>query len=269
MSDCHDVEQVLVDVIAQTVYPAGTANPSIAGVPCVIRRGWPVPAKLDSDLNAGTVNISVYPMDNEQKTTRYPKEWQTLALPAVSLTLTVSGTQITVGGLPASPLNARVTVNGINYVYPVQASDSLTGIATALATLVNADTPATSSGAVVTVPGGYRISAFVGGVGTTIRETKRQKRTFMVTFWCPSPALRDLIAPPVDAALADIDFLSLPDGSSARLIYEKTRVSDRVEREGLYRRDLFYSAEYPTTDTQNATQIVATLQNVTQTNSPP
>ena len=41
----------------------------------------------------------------------------------------------------------------------------------------------------------------------------------------------------VDGALADLEYLSLPDGSVGRLIYERTRVSDRVEREGLYRRD--------------------------------
>ena len=130
------------------------------------------------------------------------------------------------------------------------------------AALINVNTPATSSGAVVTITGAHQLVARVGGVGSIIRETKRQKRSFQITFWCPNPALRDAIVPPVDQALADLEFLSLPDGSGGRLLYERSTVSDRVEREGLYRRDLIYSVEYPTTETQSAAQIVAEIFNI-------
>ena len=65
----------------------------------------------------------------------------------------------------------------------------------------------------------------------------------------------------MDEALAGIDYLSLPDGTAARLTYEKTAVSDRTEREGLYRRDLFYSVEYATTGTQSVAQIVEIVLN--------
>jgi hypothetical protein len=67
----------------------------------------------------------------------------------------------------------------------------------------------------------------------------------------------------VDVALAAITFLSLPDGTGGRLLYERSRVSDRVEREGLYRRDLFYSVEYGTTETQAAAEVVSEIFNIT------
>jgi hypothetical protein len=283
MADLSDIEQVLVSTITRIVYPTGTANPSIAGAPVKLFRGWPVPGNLDADLKAGTINVSVYPLDTEQKTTRYPREWVPLPVPTPALTLTASDTTITVGGTPSSPLNAAAIVNGSAYVYPVQPGDTTTSIATGLAALIaggsytaepgapdytdessapySAD--ATSSGPVITIPGAYRIAVRLGVIGTAIRETKRQKRTFQITFWCPNPTLRDLIAAPVDAALADIDFLGLPDGTAGRLLYERSRVSDRVEREGLYRRDLFYSVEYGTTDSTAAAQIVTTAATLT------
>ena len=252
MADLSQIETALVSTITQVVYPSGTGNPSIAGAPCKIYRGWPIPANLDRDLAAGAINISVYPLDNEQKVTRFPREWQAVSIPTPSLTLTTSGTTVTVGGTPSSPLNAAVGVDGSSYLYAVQPHDTTTSIATGLASLIPG---ASNSGPVVTIPNAYSLSAFVGGFGTVVRETKRQKRGLQVAFWCPDPTARDQVVPPVDAALADVDYLNLPDGTVARLIYERTRVSDRVEREGLYRRDLMYSAEYATTDAEAVAQI--------------
>jgi hypothetical protein len=267
LSDVSDVENVLVSTIAQIVYPNGTASPSIVNTDCRIYRGWPIPANLDADLNAGRINISVYPQPTEQRTTRHPRDWQPLPVTPPTLTLTAAGTTITVGGTPSTPVNAAALVNGKGYVYAVQPGDVLATIATGLAALINADTPASSSGPVITVPGAHQIAARVGTVGTLIRETKRQKRSFQITCWSPTPALRDAIVPPIDQALADIDYLSLADGTGGRLLYERSIVSDRVERAGLYRRDLIYSVEYGTTDIQSATQIVTELFNITGPNA--
>lgn len=263
MADVSDIESVLVSTITQALYPNGTGNPSVAGADCKIYRGWPIPANLNADLSAGKINVSVFPQDVEQRTTRYPRTYQELTTPTVTLTLTASGTTITTGGTPATPLNAAALVNGKAYVYAVQNGDTLDAIATGLAALINADTPASSSGAVITIPAAKQLVARVGGVGTVIRETKRQKRGFQITFWCPTPALRDTVVPPVDKALADIDFLTLPDGTAGWLRYERSPISDRIERAALYRRDLIYSVEYGTTDTADAPQIVAELMNIT------
>jgi hypothetical protein len=321
VADLSDVENVLKATLTQTIYPNGTGNPSIVDVPCKIYRGWPIPKQLETDLAAGKINVSVFPQDNEQKTTRYPKKWLELPVTAPLLTIEVCANTITLLGTPSSPLNVAAIINGTAYVYPVQPLDTLVSIATGLAALINAGTPATSSGNVVTVEGnslvpaspmyltesgplsrrfggailssmagfwpvkamGFALSglwgkrfggailpsmaaywptpsvgitARVGAIGSVIREIKRQKRGLQITFWCPTPALRDAIVPPCDVVLADTDYLSLPDGTLGRLIYVRSMVSDRVEREGLYRRDLIYSVEYGTTETMSAPTVV-------------
>jgi hypothetical protein len=263
VADLSDIENVLVSLITQAVYPNGTGEPSVAAAPCKIYRGWPIPANLDADLAAGTINISVFPQDVEQRTTRYSRAWMPLSIPTAALTLTVSGETITLGGTPSSPLNAAAVINGQGFVYAVQPSDTLTTIATGLAALINVSISATSSAPVITIPTAKELVARVGTVGTIIRETKRQKRGFQITSWCPTPALRDTIVPPIDQTLCDLDFITLPDGSAGRILYERSPVSDQVERQGLYRRDLFYSVEYPTTETESAAQIVTELFNIT------
>jgi hypothetical protein len=259
MADCSDIEQTLVTTIAQTLYPNGTGNPSIVTVPCKIYRGWPVPANLDTDLKAGVIN----PQNNGQNVTRYTTDWLELPVATPALTLTVSGTTVTVGGTPSSPLNAAVLVNRKGYIHAVQPSDTLTTVATALAALINVDTPAASSGAVITIPAAKQLVARVGAVGNVIQEVAREKRGFQITFWCPNPSLRDAIAPPVQVALSSLTFLALPDGTGGRIRYVNGTSSDQVEKSGLYRRDLFYSVEFGTTITQSSAQIIAEIFNIT------
>ena len=249
-------------VVAQIAYPGGTGSPSIIGADCKIYRGWPVPTLLDRDLNAGKIHLSVFAHDIERRTTRHAQEWRSLPVTPPSLTLAVSDGTITAGGTPSSPLNAAAIVDDRAYVYPVQPGDTLEVIAAALAAMINADRPAAAEGPSITISGAYRIAARVGAVGTVVKEIRRQKRSFQLTCWCPSPEARDAIASALDAELADIDYLTLPDGTAGRLLYERTAVTDRSVREGLYRRDLFYSVEYGTTLSRSAAQIVAELLNL-------
>jgi hypothetical protein len=324
VADVSDVENVLVSALTQAIYPNGTGNPSVIG--SLVRipyRGWPVPADLDADLKNGMVNVTVFPQDNDKRTTKYPQKWYTLPFTEPRLELIVAGNTITVAGIPSSPLNAAAIVNRVAYVYPVQLSDTLVSIATGLAALINVNTPATSDGAVISIDdaipqnspvelsiseslsrrfggsilgsmaaywpfskvnlglsgfwrkrfGGViessmaayfptpsaHLAARVGAVVPIVREIKRQKRGFQITFWCPTPAVRDAIVPPCDLALASTDFLTLPDGTAGRLLYERSAISDRAEKQGLYRRDLFYSVEYGTTQSGSAAQIVAQI----------
>lgn len=263
MSDLSDVEQEIVSLVTQAVYPKGTGLQSVANATCKIYRGWPISSNLDQDLDAGIINVSVFAQDMEQKTTRYPQDYQALPIPTPALKLVVSGITITVGGTPNSPLNLAVKVNGTGYLYSVQPADTLTTIATAIAGLINANTPASNNGGVITISAAYSITTAVGVIGTAIREIKRQKRNFTISFWCPTPELRDIVVPPVDVALSTLEYIALPDGSCGRIIYVKSSVSDRTEKQGLFRRDLFYSVEYPTTDSIPTAQIVSTILNIT------
>lgn len=173
MSDLSDVSNALVTLIASTLYPNGTGQPSVVVMPCVVYAGWPIPQQLDADLLAGKINVSVFPTPTERNTTRYPMtDWQTM---------------------PGNKLS---------------------------------------------------------------REIRRQERLYMVTVWADTPAHRDAVAQAIDPVLAVTQFLTMPDGFGARLVYHNTRIIDDHQKSKLYRRDLNYSVEYATTETVTATPIV-------------
>lgn len=267
MADLSDVEDALVALIAQTLYPNGTAQPSVPGVACIVYAGWPTASRLDADLVAGKTHVTVFPTPTERNTTRYPKDWQTQAITPATLTLTISGQTVTVGGAMPSPFsvhNLAVLANGKNYVYAVQATDTLAGIATALAALLAVDFPGTTStGAVITCPVSCHLAAAkVGTSGTSIREIRRQERVFQITVWSDTPAHRNAVIQPVDVALAATQFLTMADGTAARLIYKGSPITDNNQKAKLYRRDLMYTVEYATTQIETDYQVVAATENV-------
>lgn len=261
MADVIDVQTALVALAAAALYPNGTGQPSAAGgVPCKVYAGWPTESQLDSDLAGRTAHVTVFPRPEERNTTRFPQDWQPQTMNSATLTLTINGQQITVGGVvpPANnPHNLSVLANGKPYVYAVQTSDTLNSIAASLAALIAADLPGTSAaGAVVTLPGTGRIGAArVGVTGTAVREIRRQERQFQITVWADSPTHRDAVAQPVDQVLAATKFLTMPDGLAARLIYKGSPISDNTQKSRLFRRDLIYLVEYATTQTETETQI--------------
>lgn len=264
MPDLSDVENVLVSLVTQIVYPNGTAAPSATGDDIKVYRGWPMQPNLDADLKDGIVNISVFPIDPEQNVTRYAPEWMEIPSPPVTLTMTVAGQTVTVGGKPCCPLNAAVIVNDKAFVHPLQATDTPTSIATALAAAINTTFAASSSGAVITVPGATKLEARLGSVGNIVQEIKRQKRSFRITIWCNSPLVRDAVGKVIDPALASLTNIALTDGTVGRLLYVRTHPDDGAQKARLYRRDLVYSVEYATTITRRAAQIVATEANINQ-----
>ncbi|WP_433867088.1 hypothetical protein [Ralstonia wenshanensis] len=262
MADITDVSNALVTVIAGIVYPNGTSQPSITGVPVLVYQGWPDAVQLRADLAAGKVHVSVYPQPNMLRIIDTAmSDWSTPSAPVNTITLTLSGQTVTVGGTVSTPQNAALVVDNKAYVYAVQAGDTLASIATALAALVNADQTATAAGAVVTIPGAKYISPRVGGQGVAVRETRRQEQGYQITVWANCFDQRDPIASAIDSALSGIPHLTLADQSAA-LRFKSSRQDDSQQKEGIYRRDLMYAVEFSTFASQTLTQITATVENV-------
>lgn len=272
MADLNDVSAALVALVAQAVYPNGTGQASAAGVPARIFAGWPDPQALDADLVAGTCQVSVFPTASERNTSRFPKDWQTLSTNTPTLTAVIAGQTVTIGGtVPGAqnPTNISVLANGQPYVYAVQVSDTLTSIATALASLIAAGIAGTTNtGPVITLPAAARLTAARLGVSATqIRELRRQVRAFQVSIWADTPDHRTAIATVVDLAFAKISFLTLSDTFAARVLYTGSPINDGLQKERLYRRDLMYTVEYATTETNAATQVTQEVITVTPTNA--
>lgn len=265
MADLTDVSDALVALIAQTLYPNGTGQASATGVPAIVYPGWPQASQLDADLAAipagtGRIHVTVFPTKTERNTTRYPTTPQQQTVNAPTITLTVSGQQITLGGTVSTPQNVAILVDASAYAYAVQAGDTLSGIAAALAGQIPG---ASAVGAVITIPAGSVIrAARAGGSGTSLSELRRQQRVFHITVWADTPANRAAVAKLIDPMLAGLEFITLADGTGARIIYQSSCDDDMKQRANCYTRDLLYQIEYATTQQIDSTAVVVEQENV-------
>lgn len=258
MADISDVLTLLAGKVAAAVYPHGTAMPSVANADIRVYPGWPVPNVLDADLAAGCAHISLYPLSTERNSSRHiGRPWRVTRRGTSTLTATVGAESVTFGGaidMPSMPQNVYLRVDGVGYVYAVQTGDTLPSVATAMAMLIPG---ASSAGPVVTLPAAHSIVARIGAVGTAMRELRRQEKQIQITIWAPRPDMRDTVARAVDSVLAESSSLVFADGSDGILRYSRTHQSDQAEKALLYRRDLIYSADYATTQTIDAPQVIA------------
>ena len=262
MADLSDVSNALVTLITGVVYPNGTSQPSITGNPVVVYSGWPNMTQLKTDLQANKAHVSIFPTTSHQRHANTAfSDWTVATPPANTLALSVTAQTVMVNGTVSTPQNVVLLVDGRAYAYAVQASDTPASIATALATLVAVDRPATAADSSITIPNATYISARVGGIGTVQRETRRQERTFLISAWANGAAPRDLIAGKVDAVLSSIVRLTLPDQGAA-LRYKRGHQYDDLTN-GIYRRELRYAVEYATIVTDTAYQIATGVENVT------
>lgn len=275
MADITDVEQAILDLLAEAIYPAGTALPSAIidprsgnPVPTKLFRGWPPPAGLQSDMRAGTINVNIYRTGVGHSTTRYTPKWQTVRIAPATVTLTVSGDTVTVGGTPAAGQNATVVADGVGYVHAVQADDTLADIATALADQIG--NGASSTGPVLTISGATTIGATVGTLGTSIKEVSRQTRVLQVNIWAPTPAIRDAAAKLLVPVLRDTIRLAMPDGGGARLMTAGDGDDDDGDqKEQLFRRLIPVPVEYATTLVSQDPTVTALTINTTAADGTP
>jgi hypothetical protein len=245
MADISDVEQTLVNTITAILYPQGSSQASIVGSTCRIYRGWPNSATLNSDLSAGTTNITVTSdNDSGKTTTRYLLEWQYVTV-APTLTASVAGQTISVTGTASVGNVIGALIDNSTFVYRIVEGDTPDLVAANLCTVIQGSLPATVSGAVITVPGASSITVRIVSDNSASYEGRRQEKDTRVAIWCPSPTARDTIGSAIDLSLAADAFLLLPDNSNGRLTYKNSATYDQSQNALLYRRDLIYTVEYP------------------------
>jgi len=248
MADQADVETAITAIVANALYPAGTGAASVTGNVCRVYRGYPTAPALDADLAAGVLHVSVVADGVIKNVTRYPRIWQTVAPVAASLTVEAGAQSASFAGTCAVGQLAGVAVGGALFPYAVQSNDTPATVASNLAALLRAvGWFVDYAGATITIPDARLFTARVVNGAGALQEIKRQVQEFKITLWCPDPASRDVAAPAVDAALAAAAFIPLADGSSARMIFLGSDVVDEAADATLYKRELRYSAEYPTT----------------------
>ena len=249
MADQADVETALAAIVANALYPAGTAATSVVGAGVKIYRGWPTAPVLDADLAAGMAHVSVSTTDAAVKNvTRYPRVWQNLTPATGTLAASVNGVEANFFGTCSAGLLAGVLVDGQTYAYAVQANDSAATVTSNLAALLREGGWIVEyAGTTLAVPQAAQFTARVVAGAGALQEIRRQEQEFRIAMWCPCPALRDAIVPVADAALMANDFIALADGSCGRIRFANGITTDGSANAALYRRDLIYTVEYPTT----------------------
>lgn len=261
MADISDVRQALARIIGGLLYPAGVPTgidpPSpIVGACCRVYAGWPERDKLDKDLAAGVVNVTVYQQGGGHNTSRYPKKAQVVTRVAPTLTWAISGNTVTLGGAVMVPQNLALIIDGVDFLYPVQTGDTLGSIAAAMTALIAAARTASVSGSTITVPNSHTIVARVGTVSTVATEVSRESLTMQIDIWAPTPALRTATGKAIQPTLRNTPRILLPDGFTAHFMQAGERDDDSTEKALLYRRISLYSVEYPTTITETAPQAI-------------
>lgn len=262
MATLEDVLTTLATQISAYVYPNGTGLPSVTGKTIKVYPGWPTSSSLDQDLQADNVNVSIYPVGPEHNVTRYRPKNNVMSIAAATLKLTAAGNVVTVGGVMPSPFTAHnlaLLVDKQPFIYSVQPTDTLTSIATGLATLLAVTFPGTtSSGPVITLPANtVPVVARVGTTGVVTTEWERQSQRIQVTVWAADPTSRSQAAAAIRTGFSQIAFLNMPDGYAARVRSNGSTLSDILEKAKTYRRDLFFDVEYATTVTQTLATVVA------------
>ena len=259
MADVSDIEQALVNLIADIFYPNGTANPSAVGAPVSVYRGWPVANDLDADVKAGRVNITVFPDPGmTRNVTRYwPQTVQVAVVePTIIATDTDSGATVTLSGTITAGNVVGVQfgagAQAVAYAYRVLAGDTLPSVAAALAALIPG---AISAGPVLTLPSNVEDGAAVMTPQPVSTEVRRQDQGFRISCWCANPTQRDIVAGLVDRALAGLRdangnftrFLTITSGGEVGWIrYLRSYTFDNPSKDAVWRRDLLYEVEYST-----------------------
>lgn len=254
MADQADVENALVSLIANAVYPDGVAAASAVLGPagpavCRVYRGMPNGPTLDADLIKGVMHATVFAeAEPVRNVTRFPRVWREAAPVPATLSVSFGGVAASFSGICAAGQLAGIAVDGAIFPYAVQVRDTPQTVASNLAALLRAAGWLVNyAGSTLTVPAARLFAARVVAGGRSLQEIKRQAQTFGISLWCGDPATRDAAATLIDVALATPNFIGLADGSSARLRFAGGTTTDRSADAGLYRRDLIYEAEYPTT----------------------
>jgi hypothetical protein len=257
MADLTDVANALVNVCVAAIYPLGTSQPPVGGVQAKIYQGWPEPAALAADLAAQVANVTVFPSPQEKITTRRIPDWQVLVAPAPTLVATVGavGRTITISGTVTLPQAVAIVVDGIDYAYGVQSTDTLTTIAASLATLVSANQTASSASGVITVPGAHTMGAQIVSSGTSGSEVALEARTFTISVWADCFDRREPLAKLLTPVLASLTRIAMPDGSTATCEYAGSMQVDTEQKQGIYRRDIKLTIEYATIATRTDTTI--------------
>lgn len=253
MADISDVENALAATLTSIVYPNGQSASSVFGCPVRIMRGLPTSNTLQQDRSDGRLDLSISAIpETARNTTRWGlQNYPVQSMPGIKVA-TVGNLASFSGVANAGDLIGMIA-DQVCSVYAATAGDTGSVVAKALAAELQPGILCGVIGSSVSVPAARRVVARAVGAGAIVQELGRQEENLRVGLWAASPALRDQVGRLITSALASVSFLTLLDGSSARLRFESDANIDADQGSSIYRRDIEYSTEFATTQVLSAT----------------
>lgn len=252
-------------------------NAASIGMPTQVYIGNPSYEELTKVLQRiNQAQVAAWPMDIARSTTRFPAAWGTTAPVAMTLTAVVSGGTITFGGTPAAGTNIHVEISATRIgthdaFVQVGSSDSLNTIAGKVRDAINAlslpGVTATALSNVVTVTGATSIVCNLGGSTTAGRIVRQQERVFQIRVVAPNGDIRQTIGEIILANVGtDVDpgrFFALPDGTNVWVKYKNDRWMDDMAMDTFYEWRIWFTADFPTVQTQKMYQVGTTQTSIT------
>lgn len=266
MSDISDVAIGLAYTLAGLVYPNGLSDPlgSVTGRRTIIRRGWLLPADLNTQgacsLRSGVDYVTVRPLG--ESTREIPADlgapWRLWSQGTATVSLAASGQTVTVsltdGSTPTGIVGVQIRADDSGALpdrssatYVVQSTDTAATIAAALA---GQFAGASSSGAVLTIPAAVSVSTIVGDPSLSARVLSRQTQNFVVTVWSDSWKARDALGRAITAGLISSLWFNAGDGWPVNIpSAPASQEIDTMQMQGVFRRDIRIACRYDTIET--------------------
>lgn len=284
MADIVSISRGIVTQMAAIVYPDGRGRPSVTGRPTKIFRGWLTQADYagaDCTLNRGVDFITVMDLQGGWRRIDEPlgRPWRLEGVPIpATVSITTEGNTATIalqdGATPSGIVGLRIRSDGASIpdrsvaAYAVQPADTVASIAAALADQIKG---ATSSGAIVSVPGATTLDDAVGAYAPAVRTARRQQQLFQVTVWSASTEARDALGTALDTGMAFIDWLTDANGSTFQIESRGNWNNDAAQNSGIFMRPFRFIVTYDTDMRANMVQmlfssgVMATPGNTTHT----
>ncbi|GCE85158.1 hypothetical protein [Komagataeibacter diospyri] len=269
MADIVSISHAIVAQMAAIAYPNGKGKPSVTGRPTKIFRGWITQADYtgaDCALRNGVDFITVMDLQGGWRRIDEPlgRPWRQDGTPVpATVSVTTDGTTATItlqdGATPAGIVGLRLRSDGAAIpdrsvaAYAVQPTDTVASIAAALADQIDG---ATSSGAIVSVPGATTLEGAVGAYAPAVRTARRQQQLFQVTVWSATPSARDALGTAIDSGMAFIDWLTDANGSTFQIESRGNWNNDAAQNSGIFMRPFRFIATYDTDMRENMAQML-------------
>ena len=193
--------------------------------------------------------------------TRFRQEWIENVVSPATLTATLIGNSVTIGGTVSIPQAVMIVVNNIGYAHQVLNTDTLDSIASALGLLIPNSTVLNN---VITINGAFSIIPRITQYGIASKEVKRQEVNFNFITWAASRDTRTAVSDVIEVGLGQLSrFLITTDNYWAPIVYSGVKDHEELQKSiPIYRRDLMFRIEYPTIIENQFPTITDTIENI-------